>query len=202
VPELLAHVDAERLRYTPGKGWEYSNVGYLFVRQIVEAITGENLDSALRRLVLHPLGIESARVATKPEHLLDVAMGSASSYHPGWVYHGLLVGSPRDAALLLDRLLSDMLLPSETLQIMLEPYRLPGPIPDRPWRKPGYGLGIMIGETTGNLQVAGHTGGGPGSTIAVYRSLGRQSPGRTAVAFAINEDQARTEEKAFELLQG
>jgi CubicO group peptidase (beta-lactamase class C family) len=202
VPELLAHVDAERLRYTPGEGWEYSNVGYVYVRQIVETVIGESLDSALRRLVLHPLGIESARMATKPEDLLDVTMGSASSYHPGWVYHGLLVGSSRDAALLLDRLLSGVLLPSEILQVMLVPYRIPGPIPGRPWKKPGYGLGMMIGETAGNREVAGHTGGGPGSTIAVYRSLNTQSPGRTAAFFATNGAQARTEEKTFELLQG
>ena len=33
-------------------------------------------------------------------------MGSAEGYHPGWVYHGLLVGPVEDAALLLDRLLA------------------------------------------------------------------------------------------------
>ena len=201
VPELLARVDADRLRYGSGKGWAYSNIGYLFVRQMIETVTGESIDAALKRLVLHPLAIEGARVATKPDDLAPVIMGSTSTYHPAWVYHGLLVGSVQDAAMLLHRLMCGMLLPPETLQIMLEPFGLPGPVEGRPWNKPGYGLGLMTGETTGGLRVAGHTGGGPGSTLAVYHALRTQAPSRTAAFFATRDDQARTEEKAFEFLQ-
>jgi CubicO group peptidase (beta-lactamase class C family) len=201
VHELLARVDVDRLRYAPGEGWLYSNIGYLFVRQMIETITGASIDGALKRLVLHPLGIESAEVATTPDDLAQVSMGSASSYHPGWVYHGLLVGTVQDAAMLLHRLMNGMLLPPETLQIMLKPFVLPGPVQGRPWKLPGYGLGVMTGETTGGLRVAGHTGGGPGSTIAVYHALGTQTPFRTAAFFATRDDQAWTEEKAFEFLK-
>lgn len=201
VPDLLARVDADRLRYAPGEGWDYSNIGYLVVRQMIEAATGESLEDALRRLVLHPLGIVGARVATKPGDLAHVSMGSASSYHPGWVYHGLLVGGVQDAARLLDGLMRGTLLPAETLKIMLKPFVLPGPVQGRPWNQPGYGLGLMVGGTTGGLSVAGHTGGGPGSTIAVYHALDMRGSSRTAAFFAANEDQARTEERAFDLLQ-
>ncbi len=201
VPDLLARVDVDRLRYVPGEGWDYSNVGYLFVRQMIETATGASLDDALRRLVLHPLRIASARVATKPDDLAHASMGSASSYHPGWVFHGLLVGGVQDAARLLDGLMRGTLLPAETLKIMLKPFVLPGPVQGRPWKQPGYGLGFMTGETTGGLRVAGHTGGGPGSTIAVYHMPDMQGPSRTAAFFAANEDQARTEERVFELLQ-
>lgn len=200
VPALLAHVDAERLRYAPGEGWEYSNIGYLFVRQLIEEITQENFDAALRRLVLHPLGIESARVAIQPGDLADVTMGSASSYLPGWVYHGLVVGSVEDAALLLDRLMSSPFLPVETRRMMRQPFVLPGPVPDRPWKIPGYGLGMMSGEAKGGLQAAGHTGGGPGSTIAVYSVMDGDKAYRTSAAFATSEDRASTEERAFGLL--
>jgi hypothetical protein len=44
----------------------------------------------------------------------------------------------------------------------------------------------------------GHTGG-PGSTIAVYRSLPGGST-RMAAVFRTSEDQAKTEEMAFEFL--
>jgi CubicO group peptidase (beta-lactamase class C family) len=36
VNELLDRVMADRLDFDPGSGWEYSNVGYLFVRQFIE----------------------------------------------------------------------------------------------------------------------------------------------------------------------
>lgn len=201
VPYLLEQVDADRLRYAPGEGWDYSNIGYLFVRQMIEQITDEGLNTALRRLVLNPLGIESARVATTPDDLENVTMGSASSYHPAWVYHGLMIGGVKDAALLLHRLMSGAILTSDTLQIMLEPFVLPGPIPGRSWKQPGYGLGVMTGETTDGQEVVGHTGGGPGSTIAVYQTLDERSRRRSVSFFATGENGAGTEEKAFALLK-
>jgi D-alanyl-D-alanine carboxypeptidase len=34
--ELLVRVKAEQLIFCPGEGWAYSNVGYIFVRQLIE----------------------------------------------------------------------------------------------------------------------------------------------------------------------
>jgi CubicO group peptidase (beta-lactamase class C family) len=81
--ELLERTAAGRLRYEPGQGWDYSNIGYLMVRELIEQTTGEELNTAIFRLVLRPLGIEEARIASTPADLASVAMGSASSYHPG-----------------------------------------------------------------------------------------------------------------------
>jgi CubicO group peptidase (beta-lactamase class C family) len=200
IPRILNETDAERMRYVPGEGWDYSNIGYLFVRQIIENVSGRNLDMALRDLVFDPLGIESARVAFESRDLDDVVMGSAQGYHPGWVYHGLLVGSMTDAALLLDRLMSSALLPRAILDEMLSSHVLGGPIEGRPWQVPGYGLGMMKGETTIGKTVAGHTGGGPGSTLAVYHSLNDVKSSRTSAVFATSENQSETETKAFEFL--
>ncbi|MBB3019282.1 CubicO group peptidase (beta-lactamase class C family) [Microvirga lupini] len=201
VPELLNRLDAARLRYPAGEGWDYSNIGYLVVGQLIETIVGSDLDATLQRLVLEPLRIGTARLARERAELDHVAMDSAEGYHPGWVYHGLLLGSVADAAFLLDRLLEGSLLTPELSREMFTPLVLPGPIPERPWQSPGYGLGTMIGETTSGLVVGGHTGGGPGSTIAVYRSLtGAKS--RTAAFFRTSQDEAKTEEGAFRLLKG
>lgn len=200
VRTLLDRTEAERLRYPPGQGWEYSNVGYLFVRQIVEDAAGKDLDAALRRLVLGPLGIESARMASVPADLDDVAMGSARGYHPGWVYHGLMVGPIEEAALLLDRLFGGELLPADLLKEMGRVHALPGLVPGRPWLSPGYGLGLMSGEVASGQGVAGHTGGGPGSTIAVYRPLSGVAP-CTAAYFVTSETQGRAEDEAFRLME-
>ncbi len=200
LPVLLKAVDSDRLRYDPGEGWDYSNIGYHFVGSLVEAATGESLDRALHRLVLSPLGIQDARLARDKEDLAQVEMGTAQSYHPGWVYHGLMVGSVQSAAVLLDRLMAGALLPAELVKEMGKPFVLPGPVPGRPWKVPGYGLGLMSGETTEGQSVVGHTGGGPGSMIAVYRLVSTDKVSRTAAVFISGDDQSQVEEKAFSFL--
>lgn len=195
--ELLARLDAARLRYPPGKGWGYSNVGYLHVRRLIEETAGTPLGSALERLVLAPLDISHTRVAAAPEDLAGVA-GVAPGYHPGWVYHGLLVGPLTDAALFLDRLLEGRLLPDDLLRTMREPLALGGSIPGRPWLSPGYGLGIMTGQAVGGVRLTGHTGGGPGSVVAVYRVEAAGAP-RTAAACRTGDDAGAVERSVIAL---
>jgi CubicO group peptidase (beta-lactamase class C family) len=120
---LLERTQAERLRYEPGQGWSYSNIGYLFVRALIEQTCGQDLDAALSNLVLRPLGINAARVAQTHADLAGVDVG-VKSYHPGWVYHGLIVGPLQEAALLLDRLLSSTLLSPDMLEQMRAAHRL------------------------------------------------------------------------------
>nr|WP_329959544.1 serine hydrolase domain-containing protein [Pseudomonas sp. MM211] len=167
--EMLERLDAARLRYQPGVGWGYSNVGYLYVTRLIEELSGSSLESAIEQRVLQPLGVSSVRLVKTPADLRDVDMGSAAAYQPGWVYHGLLVGSVSDAALLLDRLLGGSLLPNELLVQMQERRVLGGPLPGRPWIVAGYALGLMQGDIEGGIVLTGHTGVGPGSVIAVYR---------------------------------
>lgn len=193
VASLLERVGADRLRYEPGTGWGYSNVGYLIARQLLEDATGQGLDEALRSLVLAPLGVK-ARIARERGDLAAVAMGEATAYHPGWVYHGLLVGSVKDAALLLDGLMAGDLLPEGLRDEMLAPFVIGGPIPGRIWTVPGYGLGIMTGETSRGFSIAGHTGGGPGSSIAIYGARTQ-----TAALFA-TADAALSEDRVVKLL--
>lgn len=193
VSELLARADADQLIYRPGEGWAYSNIGYLMVRRLIEATTAEDLASALARLVLRPLGIEGVRLAERREHLSGVAMGEVHDYDPRWVYHGLLVGPLRSAALLLDRLMTGALLPPELLSAMHRAHSVGGPLTGRPWRSPAYGLGLMIGGVDGGLTIAGHTGGGPGSGIAVYHRTDPRP--RTAASFSPGDDPGEVERR-------
>ena len=179
--ELLRRVEAGALAYAPGEGWAYSNVGYLLVRHLIEAETGAPLDGALERLVFRPLDIPGVTLAREPAGLDATAWGNAKRYHPEWVYHGLLVGPASSAALFLHRLLAGSLLPPDLLTAMQEAHHVGGALPGRPWTTARYGLGLMIGEGVPPGSYVGHTGGGPGSTAAVYRCAGT---GRTAAAFA------------------
>jgi CubicO group peptidase (beta-lactamase class C family) len=167
VERLLAALDADRPRYTPGEGWAYSNLGYLKVAQLIEQASDLALGDALRTLVFQPAGLATARLATTPEDLTDVEMGDAAGYHPGWVYHGLITGTITDAARLLRSLLTRSLLRPDTFALMIQGRPLPeyrsAVYPD-----PAYGLGLMLRTQNPLDHPVGHGGAGPGSNIAVY----------------------------------
>jgi CubicO group peptidase (beta-lactamase class C family) len=185
---MLEHAQADRPIYEPGKGWAYSNIGYFFVREMIEQANGASLGQVLDHRVLQPLAIAGVRLATRHSEL-------APDYDSGWVYHGSLIGPLAQAALFLDRLLSGGLLRFDLLAAMVDVLPLPevplGPV----WKSVGYGLGIAVGRTTAGIEVTGHSGGGPGSFVAVYRSRGR-----TAAAFARGVDQATVEQNCIAML--
>lgn len=198
--EMLRHVQAEKLIFEPGQGWAYSNVGYLLVRELIEDTAGQDLGAALNSLVFAPLGITGVELARDPADVAATAWGNPAGYHPGWVYHGLLVGPAASAAQLLHRLLAGALLPAALLGEMLSPHPVGGPVLGRPWQTAGYGLGLMIGSGDTGATWIGHTGGGPGSTAAVYQRgserHGRE-PRRTAAAFARVDAPAFVEQRAM-----
>lgn len=178
--EMLERLQADRLRYKPGAGWHYSNVGYLMVARLIEHTSNLTLAEAVRTRVLLPLGIDDVRFAADRADLQQACTGPAT-YDPGWVYHGLLIGPLSQAALLLDRLLGDSLLPADLLLAMQETRTLGGPIAGRPWSAPGYALGLMRGPVADGQVLTGHTGCGPGSVVAVYRGCAGDASASCAV---------------------
>jgi CubicO group peptidase (beta-lactamase class C family) len=190
--EMLARVDADRARFDPDTMWKYSNTGYFHVRRIIEEITGDAIGPALETLVFRPLGIEGVSLATTREEMATTTWGNPTNYHPGWVYHGLLIGPPAAAALVLDRLMQGSLLPPDLLREMLHRLGLGREIPGRPWIDFGYGLGLMIALDGPAGRSFGHTGHDVTSVAAVYHFPGLR-PARTAAAFAPGDDQAAVE---------
>ena len=193
--ELLERARADRLIADPGSKFAYSNIGYLFVRHLIEQATSQSLASAVASHVLHPLGIAGARF---PEHRSDLAgvVGIIEGYDPRWVYHGLLVGPLEQAALLLDRIATGDLLPAPLREEMFDSHPLAWPANERPWKIAAYGLGVMVGVSTDGRKMVGHTGGGPGSVVAIYRAAA-QEPSRTCAAFTLGDSQAYVERAAF-----
>ena len=180
--------------FPPGQGWAYSNIGYLWLRELLEQRRGSD---AIAELVLRPLGLARTRLALSVEDLDGVRMGAAVGYHPGWVYHGLVVGPVREAALGLDRLATGGLLSQASLEAM----RAARPLPRfnrPPWSLAAYGLGMMTPAMADGVPVYGHTGGGPGSGIAVYHS---DASNRTAAVFALDEASITVEGPVATLLE-
>ena len=192
VDKMMQRLDGSRLRYSPGVGWRYSNVGFMLVARLIERTADLPLEEALRLQVLAPLGISTVRFATERTDLNGEYLGDSLNYDPGWVYHGLLTGPVSQAAFFLDRLLAGELFSGDLLQEMQVTRALGGPMAGRPWVTPGYALGLMRGTIEGGLTLAGHTGCGPGSVMAVYRcSVGDAVA--CCAAFSKDSDEASIE---------
>jgi CubicO group peptidase (beta-lactamase class C family) len=195
VDELLRRVNASTLLFAPGARFSYSNIGYLFVRQIIERVADADLNGALRTLVFDPLGIEGVCVASAPEDLDAIVWKNAQQYDPRWVYHGCVVGSLSGAATCLHRLMHGDLLAPVTKSAMLRPRSYEADanaVADF-----GYGLGLMIEPSRPGDSLAGHAGSGPGSTITVFSALSS----RRTVAAAVGSDAPDTFPKLIDYLR-
>ncbi len=189
------------LLFDPGAGWSYSNIGYLLVRQMIEDTTGLPLGDAIARLVTDPLGLSGIDLPETTDEFSRLHWDAARRYDPRWVYHGCLVGTPRDACRLLRALLQGRVLSVASLDQMLDKHPLGGPLPGRPWSVCGYGLGVMMGEMDGLGPAVGHSGAGPFSVNAVYHFPGLPDP-VTVACFTNGDDEGVAEFAAGRLARG
>ncbi|MBN9022462.1 MAG: beta-lactamase family protein [Rhizobiales bacterium] len=194
--ELLERVSGDALVFEPGTGWQYSNVGYMFVREAIEEATDTTLGEALRMLVFEPIGLTDARLATTVDDFADVYWDELKGYDPGWVFHGCLIGAAPAAARLLHTLFSGALLRRPTLEQMLIRHDLGGPVPGRPWTRWGYSLGLMSGEMGPAGRAIGHSGGGPFGVNAVYHFPDLPTP-TTVAAFVAGTSEGLAEREAL-----
>ncbi len=157
--EFAARTLQQPLLFEPGNGFSYANPGYWLLNQIVAREADAPFAEAMRSLILEPLALADTRVAE------GVFADDLPWYPAAWVWHGLLVGSPTDAATFMRSAFT------EPLRAVSVP--VPGDHPG--WRQPHYALGLM----TEPGDRFGHNGGGPGYTAACYHF---ERSGRTLCA--------------------
>lgn len=68
------------LRFSPGEDRKYSNLGYMVLGAIIEAITGRDYAAVISERVLRPSGMSSASFVFPPGPSAEEALGS----HPVW----------------------------------------------------------------------------------------------------------------------
>jgi len=137
--ENLAHAN---------QGFQYSNIGYLLLRMLLEQETGLSYFEAINKLVLQPLNLLDF---TEWETATDVVPG----YDPRWVYSGTFLGEPQSIAPNLAKLAVHR---RDTLGHAAG--WNPVPYPNTGFDNPGYNFGFMA---DGNpAKAVGHGGGGPG----------------------------------------
>lgn len=198
VKYLLEQSNVDTLLFPSGSSWCYSNTGYLFVRQIVEKITGLDLQSALEELVFNVIGLRGVQLAATPQDLAETAWKNHQAYNPGWVYHGLLIGTPDAAVYFLHKLMSGAILTAGSLEQMTMDHQIGGPLAGRPWLTTGYGLGLMIGQVEQAGLVLGHSGVGPHDVSAVYHIKGRRGP-ITVSSFSLGNDEGKNEKNLMQV---
>jgi CubicO group peptidase (beta-lactamase class C family) len=64
------------LRFTPGEKWEYCNVGYFALAEIIHKVTGKAWTDYLTERVYAPLGMKDTRATT----MTDIVMNRANGY--------------------------------------------------------------------------------------------------------------------------
>ncbi len=205
----------------PVGSFAYSNIGYLLVSRLLVRASGLPFALALREEVFAPLGLTSASVPVERGDLAGLLFGTsplfggaavADRYHPGWVAHGVAAMTARDAARFVHGLSDSAYLPAALAQRMCHGAPVNAPMGGRPWVEPGYGLGLMVERDAGRGAASGgassgawgHTGGGPGLTVAAYHCPGGgacESGPLSVAVFTDCEDPALAEWMVVEAAQ-
>jgi D-alanyl-D-alanine carboxypeptidase len=218
--EFLRRTDATRLRVAPDEGWDYSNIGYMLVRAMVERASGGTFGQEVARaLGAVPTSLHSApmlSVAMVPHDLRALAPGWSrlvqprpaggvgepvdirGRYHPGWVAHGTLSSDAASVAAVFASLFDGRLVGRSLVAAMLEPW--PVPVTHPHFQRPSYGLGLMIDPAAPRGRTAGHTGGGPGYSAAAYSVVESGVARATAAVLTNVEADDEAEDLALALL--
>ncbi len=193
-----------RLVFPPGTSFEYSNLGYAFLGEVIARLARQDYRQFVRERIIDPLGLSDTRFAA---YELDAV---AQGYHReppmpgqrgGWTPQvpsgpgafspiGGLYSSVRDltawAQLYLSREVpagvgftaADLL---EAQQPLTDYYFGPAPAPLRGYLRQAYGYGLGIEKFTAHGTVVAHAGGYPGFTAYM---CWHQESGYTVIASA------------------
>jgi D-alanyl-D-alanine carboxypeptidase len=190
--EFLARTAAAGPAFESGKGWGYTNTGYLQLRQLLDEHGG--LAAFLPRLGLGDATVAErtddlrAAVPAPSAQLLDGVEDVRGVYDPRWVGHRTLVARAEDLVGFWRDLPAEMLDPGTFVPIGFE---APGFV------RPCYGLGVMADPENPLGTVVGHGGGGPGYATAVF-----SVPRAAVVAIVLAADERYpAQQAALELLR-
>jgi len=75
--DVIKSAYPEPMRFKPGEKWEYCNVGYFILAQIITKQSGKYWGDFLNERIFAPLDMKSTRVTT----LTDLVMNRAGSYY-------------------------------------------------------------------------------------------------------------------------
>ena len=90
----LGHgVKNKDILFVPGSGYSYSAGGYLYLQQVIEAVTGRSLDAVAEEMVFEPLGMTSSSFILRAETADRAANGHTRAVVPVLLFMVLFVAS-------------------------------------------------------------------------------------------------------------
>ncbi|MDF9761386.1 D-alanyl-D-alanine carboxypeptidase [Peribacillus simplex] len=161
--------------FVPGKGWSYSNTGYVLLGILIEKVTGNSYAEEIENRIIEPLelldtflpgnssvipGTKHARGYSQPDETSKIK--DVTYYNPSaGSSAGDMISDADDLNKFFSYLLGGKLLKEEQLKQMLTT------VPVGRKGIEGYGLGIFEFKLPNGVSIWGHTGGILGfSTIA------------------------------------
>ncbi len=178
------------LEFEPGSRYSYSNSGYVLLGAIIESVTHQPYERALRTMILDPAGMSETGL---DHHGLDLparALGytpgfrdeleQVQNWNPEWAYAaGGLYATPDDMVRWDQVLYDEVLVNRSTLKRMMTPY-FPA------FRGASYGYGFSLARTVksrrgDSLLVMSHEGGLPG-----FNSLFSRIPATKHMVFVVS----------------
>ncbi|MDQ1013692.1 serine hydrolase domain-containing protein [Streptomyces afghaniensis] len=190
--QLVERAMRHRPDFRPGKGWSYSNVGYVLLGTVIEKATGRTWHDQVRDRLLKPLGLRHTyypgasaalrephahgyqRFATEPK-LVDVTLYQDPNASAG------LIGTTAD----LNRFFRDLLGGKVLRPAQLKEMKRTGPLNDEfqlPYPGARYGLGLMKNR----LPCGGWSWGHGGDEIGYMSRNAVSEDGRVAVTASMS----------------
>ncbi|WP_346291999.1 serine hydrolase domain-containing protein [Sphaerothrix gracilis] len=169
---------AQGLQFAPGTDWAYSNIGYLLLKQVLEQVTDLTLGQLLDQVIFRPLSLAKTFVPETLEQVGELTPGYTACwsqdelqnmtqvYHPSWVAHSVVISTAPELAKIIDALLSGQIISPSLVEQMSQPVHTLGKYPL--FTSLGYGLGLFIDDASPYGIVRGHTGEGPGYSVAAF----------------------------------
>ncbi|AXK18935.1 beta-lactamase family protein [Bacillus cereus group sp. N11] len=177
--------------FSPGKGWSYSNTGYVILGMLIEKITGNSYAEEIEKRIIEPLDLSNtflpgnspvipgknhARGYVKTEGTSELK--DITYYNPSLANSaGDMISNADDLNKFFSSLLSGKLLKERELKEMLTTVPVEGKAVGD-----GYGLGIYETKLPNSVSVWGHGGGIPGFTTFAGGVIG----GKHTLAVSIN----------------
>jgi len=166
--------------FAPGKGWSYSDTGYVLLGILIEKVTGNSYAEEVENRIIEPLellntflpgnssvipGTNHARGYVQPDGASELK--DVTYYNPSIASSaGDMISTADDLNKFFSYLLSGKLLKEQQLKQMLTT------VPTGSAEISGYGLGIYETKLPNGVSIWGHTGSIPGFVTLVGGTLG------------------------------
>ncbi|MFG1593023.1 serine hydrolase domain-containing protein [Halobacteriovorax sp. CON-3] len=174
--ELISIVTKQGQQSQTENNFLYSNIGYLFLKKILEKIYSKSFEELIEVFFIKKLQLKNTKSIITQEEFKSLTFPTQKSfylnvedareiYHPQWVSHGLIKSTPEEITKVFNYIFFENFLSSKTLKTYTTLYKIPF---NGKYFSPHYGYGIL-GDPNSNFgSYFGHDGNGPGYSAGVF----------------------------------